>query len=80
MELTFSPIIPMYDGGKTAPDIYNAGNMTAHDNRTTTSEDCPMMLVTETNGAEFKAYVEKLKQPVSPRFTRTIPQRTTLIR
>ncbi len=61
MELTFSPIIPMYDGGTTAPDIYNAGNMTAHDNRTTTSEDCPMMLVTETSDAEFKAYIEKLK-------------------
>lgn len=61
MELKFSPCIPSYDGGKLANGIYNAGPMTAHDLKDFTNEDCPMLLVTETNESEFNAYIKKLR-------------------
>ncbi len=60
MEIKFSPCIPSYDGGKLANGIYNAGNMITDDEKSFSPEDCPMMLITETNEAEFDAYTEKL--------------------
>ncbi|MBE6890455.1 MAG: hypothetical protein E7481_00355 [Ruminococcaceae bacterium] len=60
MSLTFSPFIPAYDGGKPAANLYNAGNMITDDEKDFTPEDCPMQLITETNEAEFDAYIEKL--------------------
>ena len=60
MEIKFSPCIPSYDGGKLANGIYNAGNMITDDEKSFSPEDCPMMLITETNEAEFDAYIAKL--------------------
>ena len=60
MDIKFSPCIPEYDGGKLANGIYNAGNMITDDEKHVSPEDCPMMLITETNEAEFDAYIAKL--------------------
>lgn len=60
MELKFSSCVPSYDGGKLANGIYNAGNMITDDEKQFSPEDCPMMLITETNESEYDAYIEKL--------------------
>ncbi|MBO5273596.1 MAG: hypothetical protein J6I45_03170 [Clostridia bacterium] len=58
--LKLSPSIPVYDGGVIAPMLYNAGPMIADDRAGVTDEDCLMQLVSQTNEAEFKAYLAKL--------------------
>lgn len=54
----FSCDIPVYTGGKHASAYYNCGGMIADDRTETTAEDCPMLLITETNEAEYYAYLE----------------------
>lgn len=50
--------VPVYTGGRHATAFYNCGGMIADDRTETTAEDCPMLLITETNEAEFYAYLE----------------------
>lgn len=57
-DLSFSPSVPAYIGGKSASVLFNAGGMTADDRGGVTAEDCPMLLITETDGAEFSAYID----------------------
>lgn len=50
-----------YDGGVPSVGFYNAGPMLADDSWGTTAEDSRMLLVSETNEAEYSAYIEKLE-------------------
>lgn len=61
MNLTFSPLVPEFDGGISSAVLYNAGPMLADDRLAVTSEDCPMQLVISTNETEYHAYLEKLQ-------------------
>ena len=49
-----------YEGGVTAAGLYHAGSMLSDDSMGDAEDDSLVMLVTDTNEGEYKAYLEKL--------------------
>lgn len=49
-----------YEGGVTAAGLYHAGSMLSDDSQGDAEDDSLVMLVTDTNEGEYKAYLEKL--------------------
>ena len=49
-----------YEGGVTAAGLYHASSMLSDDSQGDAEDDSLVMLVTDTNEGEYKAYLEKL--------------------